>query len=60
MLESGDCHGELRHWVEVVGTTVDDFFDELWDGRACSPFSREISDLLLAWDLAGQEKPEKT
>lgn len=60
MLESCDCHGELGHWVEVVRASVDDFFEEFRDVRAGGPFSREIADLLLARDLAGQEKPEKT
>ena len=46
--------------MHVVGAAVDELFDELGKVGASSPVSREVSDLLFAWDLAGEEQPEKT
>lgn len=60
LLESGDCHRELGHGVEVARAPVDELLDELGDLRAGSPVGRKIADLLLRRDLASQEKPEKT
>ena len=60
VLESGDRKGELCHWVQVIGATVDELFDEFRDFRASSPFCREVSDLLFARNFAGEEEPEET
>ena len=45
--------------MQVAWAAVDELGDERWDIAACGPFSAQISDLLLAWDLAGQKKPEE-
>jgi len=60
VLEGSNGERELGHWVEVAWAAVDELLNELGDIGAGSPFCREIADLLLGWDLAGQEKPEKT
>ena len=60
VLERSDGDGELSHRVHVVGAAVDELFDELGKVGASSPVSREVSDLLFAGDLAGEEQPEKT
>ena len=60
VFESGDSKGELCHWVQVIGATVDELFDEFGDFRTSSPFCREISDLLFARNFTGQEEPEET
>ena len=59
-LESSDGKGELGHGVEVGRAAVDELLDELGDIGTGSPVSRQVADLLLGGDLAGQEKPEKT
>jgi len=46
--------------VEVGWAVVDQLLDELGDVGTGSPLSREVADLLLSRDLAGQEKPEET
>ena len=45
--------------MQVARAAVDKLGDEGWHIAACSPFSAQVSDLLLAWNLAGQEKPEE-
>lgn len=60
MLKSRDCNGELSHWVEIIGTPIDDFFEEFGNSGACSPFGGEISDLLFARDFASKEEPKET
>jgi len=60
VLESGDCDGELCHWVKVAWASVDELLDELGDACAGSPVGRKLADLLLGWDLTSQEKPEET
>jgi hypothetical protein len=46
--------------VEGSWAAVDQLLNELGDVRAGSPLSGQVADLLLAGDLAGQEKPEET
>jgi hypothetical protein len=46
--------------VEVVRAVVDELLNELGEIGSGSPLGREVTDLLLGRDLAGQEKPEKT
>lgn len=60
VLESVDGNRELSHWVEGSWAAVDELLNELWNIGAGGPVSREVADLLLRWDLAGKEKPEKT
>lgn len=60
MLEGIDCDGELCHWVEIAWASVDELLDEFWNIGTGGPFCGEIANLLLTWDLAGEEKPEKT
>jgi hypothetical protein len=45
--------------VEVGRAAVDELLNELGDLGAGSPVGREVADLLLGGDLAGQEKPEE-
>lgn len=59
MLESIDSKRELRHRVESLGTTVNEFLNKLGDVRTSSPFSRERLDLLFSGDFTGNEQPEK-
>lgn len=60
VLKGCDSKGELSHGVEVVGAAVNELLDELGDIGAGSPLSREVADLLLGGNLAGQQKPEET
>lgn len=60
VLESSDGQRELSHGVEVAGAAVDELLNELGDVRAGSPLGRQVADLLLAGNLAGQEQPEET
>lgn len=60
VLESIDCDGELCHWVEVDRASVDQLLNEFGDIRTGGPFGREVADLLLAGDFAGQQQPEET
>lgn len=60
VLESSDCKGELCHWVEIAWTSVDEFLNELWNGSTSCPLGGQVADLLLAWNLTSEEKPEKT
>ncbi len=60
LLESSDGEGELGHGVEVGRAVVDELLDELGDVGTGGPFGREVANLLLGGDLAGQEKPEET
>jgi hypothetical protein len=46
--------------VEVGWAAVDELGDERWNIGASSPLSGQITDLLLRWNLAGQEEPEET
>jgi hypothetical protein len=46
--------------VEVAGAAVDELLDELGDIGAGGPLGREVANLLLGGDLAGQEEPEET
>ncbi len=39
---------------------VDELLDELGDVGSGGPLGRQITDLLLGGDLAGQEEPEET
>jgi hypothetical protein len=59
-LKSSDGQRELSHGVQVAGAAVDQLLDELGHVGAGRPLGREIADLLLRGNLAGQEKPEKT
>ena len=45
--------------MQVARAAVDELSDEGWDIATCGPLSAQISDLLLAWDLASQEEPEE-
>lgn len=60
VLESVNCDGELCHWVEIAGASVDKLLDELWNIGTSGPVCRQVADLLFAGDLTGEEKPEKT
>jgi len=59
-LESGDGNGELSHWVKVAWAAVDKLLDKLWKLGAGGPLGGEVADLLLRWNLTGEEKPEET
>jgi hypothetical protein len=59
-LESGHSEGELSHGVEIAGAAVDKLVDIGGNVGAGSPFSREVADLLLRRNLAGEKEPEKT
>ena len=60
VLESVDGNRELSHGVEGGWAAVDQLLNELGDVGAGSPLGRQVADLLLAWDLTGQEQPEET
>lgn len=60
VLESVDGNRELSHWVEGGWAAVDQLLNELGDVGAGSPLGRQVADLLLGWDLTGQEQPEET
>ena len=46
--------------MEGAGAAVDELLDELGDIGAGSPLGRQVTDLLLGGDLAGQQEPEET
>jgi hypothetical protein len=46
--------------VEVGRAAVDELSDEAGDVGASGPLGGEVADLLLGWDLTGQEEPEET
>ena len=46
--------------VQVVGAAVNELLDVFWQLAPGSPLGREATDLLLRWDLTGEEKPEET
>ena len=58
VFEGGNGEGELSHGVQVGRAAVDELLDELGHIGSGGPFGREIANLLLSRDLAGQEKPE--
>jgi hypothetical protein len=60
VLKSSHGERELSHGVEGVGATVDELLNELGDIGTGSPLGRQITDLLLGGDLAGQQEPEET
>lgn len=60
VLKSVDGNGELSHWVKGAWAAVDELLDELWNIGAGGPLSREVANLLLRWNLTGEEKPEET
>ena len=60
VLQSGHGQRELGHGVEGAGAAVDELLDELGDIGAGSPLGRQVTDLLLGGDLAGQQEPEET
>lgn len=60
MFESGYSEGELCHWVKIIRAAVDELGNELRDVGAGSQFGGQITNLLLAWNLAGQKEPEQT
>lgn len=59
VLKSSDGQRELSHGVEVGRAVVNELLNELGDIRTGSPLSREVADLLLAGDLAGEKEPEE-
>jgi hypothetical protein len=46
--------------VESVGATIDELLNKLGNIGAGSPLGRQVTNLLLGGDLAGQQKPEET
>lgn len=60
VLQSAHGQRELGHGVKGCGASVEQLLNELGDVRASSPLSRQVPNLLLRGDLAGQEEPEKT
>jgi hypothetical protein len=59
VLQSVDSNGELRHRVERLGTTVNDFLNEFRNVRTSSPFGRESLDLFLGGDFTSDKQPEE-
>lgn len=60
VLKGSDGQRELGHGVEGAGAAVDELLEELGEVGASSPLGRQVTDLLLRWDLTGQEEPEET
>lgn len=46
--------------MQIARAAVDQLLDKFRNIRARSPFSRQIPNLLFAWNLASQEKPKET
>lgn len=46
--------------MEGVGASVDELLDEFGDLSPGSPLLGQTLDLLLGWDLSGEEEPEET
>jgi len=59
VLKGIDSKRELRHGVESLGTTVNEFLNEFRNIRTSSPFSRERLNLIVSRDFTGNEQPEK-
>ena len=50
----------MTHGVKSRRAAVQDFLDELGNGRASSPVTRKLGDLLLGRDFTSDQEPEKT
>ncbi len=60
MTYRSDGQAELAHRVQSGWTPVEDLLNEIRDRSACGPVFRELGDLLMCWDLAGDEEPKET
>lgn len=55
----GDGYTELAHGMEGGRASVENFLDELGNGRTSSPILGKGGDLLLGGHLTGKEEPEE-
>lgn len=55
----GDSQTELAHGVEGGRASVQNFLDELRDGRTSSPVLRQFSDLFLSGYFTSDQKPKE-
>jgi hypothetical protein len=60
MTYSSDSQTELAHRVQSGWAPVEDLLHKIRNRSACGPVFRELSDLLICWDLASDEEPKKT
>ena len=60
VLKSSDGERELSHGVESARAAVDKLLNELGEVGAGGPLSRQVANLLLRGNLAGQKQPEET
>ena len=60
VVQGGDGHGELAHWMEGGRASVDDFLDKLGESATGGPILGEFGNLLGGRDLASEEEPEET
>lgn len=49
----------MTHGVEGRRASVQNLFNKFWEGSTGSPVFRELGDLLLGGDLAGEQEPEE-
>ena len=45
--------------MQIVGASIDQLLDEFWNIRSGGPLGGQVTNLLLAGNLAGQEEPEE-
>lgn len=60
VLKGSDSQRELSHGVKSAGAAVNELLNEFGEVRASSPLGRQIANLLLRGNFAGQEQPEET
>lgn len=60
MTYSSDGQAELAHRVQSGWAPVEDLLHKIRDRSACGPVFRELSDLLIRWDLASDKEPKET
>lgn len=60
VLKGSDSQRELSHGVKSAGTAVNELLDEFGEVRTSSPLGRQIANLLLRGNFAGQQQPEET
>ena len=45
--------------MQIVGASIDQLLDEFWDLGSGGPLGGQVTNLLLAGNLASQEEPEE-
>merc|ERR550539_486148 len=60
MLKRIDGKRELRHWMQSLGTSIQDIFNIVRNSRPSSPISRQLFYLSICWHLASDKQPKQS